>query len=62
MFQHIDENDFAGLLYCLSALEQIIFQFYKCLHEKVKQPLMKPLLLYIANDCKKTFCNLKGTS
>jgi len=36
MFQHIDENDFTGLLYCLSTLEQIIFQFYKCLHEKAK--------------------------
>lgn len=59
MFQHIDENDFTGLLYCLNALEQIIFQFYKCLHEKVKQSLMKPLLLYIVYDSKKHSVILK---
>jgi len=48
MFPHIDEKDIARLLYCLSILEQSIFQFYKRLHEKVNYPLVKSLLLYIA--------------
>ena len=53
MFPHIDEKDVARFLYCLSILEQNVFQFYKCLHEKVEHPLVKSLLLYVAYDSQK---------
>ena len=59
MFPHIDEKDIARLLYCLSILEQSIFQFYKRLHEKVKYPLVKSLLLYVAYDSQKHSVILK---
>jgi rubrerythrin len=59
MFPHIDEKDIARLLYGLSILEQSIFQFYKRLHEKVKYPLVKSLLLYVAYDSQKHSVILK---
>lgn len=59
MFPLKDEKDVAKLLHCLSILEHKIYEFYKCLHEKVEHQFVKSLLLYVAYDSQKHSVILK---
>jgi rubrerythrin len=57
---HKDEKDVAGFLYCSSGLEERVFSLYRSLSDKVQNPLVKSLFLYIAYDSLKHSLIMRG--
>ena len=55
-----DAKDVAGFLYCSSSLEERTFALYRTLSDKVQNPLVKSLLLYIAYDSLKHSLIMRG--
>jgi rubrerythrin len=62
MLPHQDKKDVAKFLHCLSIIEKKVFELYGFLSEKIEQPLIKFLLLYVAYDSLKHSEILKGIS
>ena len=50
----------AGFLYCTSNLEEKVFSLYRTLSDKVQNPIVKSLLLYIAYDSLKHSLIMRG--
>jgi rubrerythrin len=50
----------AGFLYCTSDLEEKVFSLYRTLSDKVQNPIVKSLLLYIAYDSLKHSLIMRG--
>jgi rubrerythrin len=57
---HKDEKDVSGFLYCSSGLEERVFSLYRSLSDKVQNPLVKSLFLYIAYDSLKHSLTMRG--
>jgi len=55
-----DAKDVAGFLYCSSSLEERTFALYRTLSDKIQNPLMKSLFLYIAYDSLKHSLIMRG--
>lgn len=60
MVYHKDEKDVANFLYCAGSLEERYFSLYRNLSEKVRNPMVKSSLLYIAYDSLKHSIILRG--
>jgi rubrerythrin len=50
----------ADFLYCTSNLEEKVFSLYRTLSDKVQNPIVKSLLLYIAYDSLKHSLTMRG--
>ena len=57
-----DANDVASFLCCSRRLEKQLFELYKSLAHRVRHPLIKSLLLYVAYDSLKHSAMLQGMS
>jgi rubrerythrin len=62
MTKNNNPETLAGLINCLSLLENNTFLLYKHLADKVEAPLVKSFLLQIATDSQKHSIALKGVS
>ena len=60
MASNKDGESIARFLHCSSILEEKVAQAYKNLSERVKDPLIRSLLLYISRDSGKHAVILKG--
>ena len=53
-------KDVAGFLYCSGNLEEKVFALYRTLSDKLQNPIVKSLLLYIAYDSLKHSLTMRG--
>lgn len=55
-----DAKDIAGFLWCSSSLEERVFSLYRNLSDRVQNPVVKSLFLYIAYDSLKHSQIMRG--